>query len=82
MPGSNTKLFYFRSEGSGSRKVDHWFSYLVGTRDHYVLHEWSPAEGNPTGGAGVQLYTVSEFLRDDQFNGRPKVKLGELLRAE
>ena len=82
MKEPKAKLFYFRSEGTGQHKSDHWFSYLSGAKDNYVMHEWSPSEGNSTGGAGMRIYTVKQFLHEDEFNGRPKIKLGELLRNQ
>jgi len=27
-----------------------------------VMHEWSPAEGNHTSGAGTRSYTVKELI--------------------
>ena len=82
MKEPKAKLFYFRSEGTGQHKSDHWFSYLSGAKDNYVMHEWSHSEGNGTGGAGMRMYTVKQFLHEDKFNGRPKIKLGELLRNQ
>ena len=46
------------------------------------MHEWSPAEGNHTSGAGMRSYTVKEFMNELGFNGRPKIKLQELLRNQ
>jgi hypothetical protein len=46
------------------------------------MHEWSPSEGNSTGGAGIRMYTVKQFLHEDEFNGRLKIKLIELLRNQ
>ena len=80
MAEPKAQLFYFRSDGTGPHKADHWFSLITGAKDNYVMHEWSPAVGNSTGGAGAKVYTVKQFLHDDEFNGRPKIKLGELLR--
>ena len=51
MAKPKAQLFYFRSDGIGPHKADHWFSYIVGPKDNYVMHEWSPAEGNRTSGA-------------------------------
>ena len=82
MAKPKAQLFYFRSDGVGPHKADHWFSYIVGAKDNYVMHEWSPAEGNRTSGAGMRSYTVKEFMNRSEFNGRPKIKLGELLRNQ
>ena len=46
------------------------------------MQEWSPSEGNSTGRVGIRMYTVKQFLHEDEFNGRPKIKLGELLRNQ
>ena len=51
MAEPKAQLFYFRSDGIGPNKADHWFSYIVGAKDNYVMHEWSPAEANRTSGA-------------------------------
>lgn len=82
MAEPKARLFHFRSEGTGPHKADHWFSFISGAKDNYVMHEWSPSEGNSTGGAGMRMYTVKQFLHEDEFNGRPKIKLGELLRNQ
>ena len=82
MAEPKAKLFYFRSDGIGPYKADHWFSYIVGAKDNYVMHEWSPTEGNLTSGAGMRSYTIKEFMNEDEFNGRPKIKLHELLRNQ
>ncbi len=82
MAEPKAQLFYFRSDGIGPHKADHWFSYIVGAKDNYVMHEWSPAEGNRTSGAGMRSYTIKEFMNEDEFNGRPKIKLHELLRNQ
>ena len=82
MAEPKAQLFYFRSDGIGPHKADHWFSYIVGAKDNYVMHEWSPAEGNRTSGAGMRSYTVKEFMNELEFNGRPKIKLQELLRNQ
>lgn len=82
MTEPKARLFHFRSEGAWPHKTDHWFSYISGAKDNYVMHEWSPSKGNSTGEAGMKIYTVKQFLHEDGFNGRPKIKLGELLRKQ
>ena len=82
MAKPKARLFHFRSEGTGPHKADHWFSYISGAKDNYVMHEWSPPAGNSTGGLGMRIYTVKQFLQEDEFNGRPKIKLGELLKNQ
>ena len=82
MAEPKARLFHFRCEGTGPHKADHWFSFISGAKDNYVMQEWSPSEGNSTGRVGIRMYTVKQFLHEDEFNGRPKIKLGELLRNQ
>ena len=46
------------------------------------MHEWSPAEGNHTSGAGMRSFTVKEFMNELEFNERPQIKLQELPRNQ
>jgi len=82
MAEPKAQLFYFRSDGIGPHKAAHWFSYITGAKDNYIMHEWSPAEGNRNWGAGMRSYTVKEFMNEAEFNGRAKIKLSELLRDQ
>jgi hypothetical protein len=82
MAEPKAKLFYLRSKGSGPAETDNWFSYMVGSNGAYVLHEWSIPKAGGGFEDGSRTYSVKEFLRNDDFNGRPKIKLGELLRTQ
>ena len=78
MAEPKAQLFYFRSDGIGPHKADHWFSYIIGAKDNYVMHEWSPAEGNHKSGAGMRSYTVKEFMNGAVRQTSPSISI-ELL---
>ena len=81
MSEAKAKLFHVRQKGPMMER-ENWYSYLKAANDEYVIHEWSlfDLKGKPD--IGAALYTVKEFLENDQFNGSPKIKLQELLRNQ
>ena len=82
MAEPKAKLFYFRSNGTGLNKTDWWFSYVAGSNGAYVLHKWSTPKADGSFENGCRSYAIKEFFQNDDFNGRPKINLNELLRIQ
>ena len=78
MERPKARVFYERHKGPVMER-ENWYSYFVGSNDHYVIHEFDLHDLKGSKSVGQKLYTVDEFLKSDEVQPNPKIKLTELL---